>query len=172
MKNIQVIIALCLSTFSLGQVSIGKDKVNGTATILDFNETNNTRGIILSVVNNVSNALATTATNNNGTFLFDKSDNKIKMYENNVWVALSNVGDSSQAFINPSAEIGEGVTIGSETTQSKGILVLESDNKAMILPKISNPHTTVKSPYPGMICYDTVSKALAVFDGKVWNYWK
>jgi len=172
MKNIQIVVAMFLSIFSLGQVSIGKDKVNGTATILDFNETNNTKGIILSAVNNVSNALATVSTNNNGTFLLDKSDNKIKMYDNNVWVALSNVGDSSKAFINPSAEIGEGLIIGSETTPSKGVLVLESDSKAMILPKIANPHTTVKSPYPGMICYDTVSKALAVFDGKVWNYWK
>lgn len=163
---------MLVSIFSLGQISIGKDNINGASTILDFNEGNNTRGIILSTVNNVSNALATSSTNNNGTFLLDKSDNKIKMYENNVWVALSGVGDSSQAFINPSAEIGEGLIIGSETTQSKGVLVLESDNKAMILPKIANPHTTVKSPYPGMICYDTVSKALAVFDGKVWNYWK
>lgn len=172
MKNIQIVVVMFFSIFSLGQVSIGKDKVNGTATILDFNETNNTRGIILSAVNNVSNALATVSTNNNGTFLLDKSDNKIKMYENNVWVALSNVGDSSNAFINTTSEIGEGIIIGSETTQSKGVLVLESDNKAMVLPKIANPHTTVKSPYPGMICYDTMNKALAVFDGKVWNYWK
>ncbi|TGN21454.1 hypothetical protein E4J94_17400, partial [Empedobacter tilapiae] len=86
MKNIQIVVAMFLSIFSLGQVSIGKDKVNGSATILDFNETNNTRGIILSAVNNVSNALATVSANNNGTFLLDKSDNKIKMYENNVWV--------------------------------------------------------------------------------------
>ena len=42
----------------------------------------------------------------------------------------------------------------------------------MVLPHVTNPHLTVKSPYPGMMCYDTVKKAVAVFDGTVWNYWK
>ena len=42
----------------------------------------------------------------------------------------------------------------------------------MILPKVNQPEINVKSPYPGMICYDTASKTVAIFDGKVWNYWK
>jgi hypothetical protein len=57
-------------------------------------------------------------------------------------------------------------------SNAKGVLVLESADKAMILPKITNPHTTVKNPYPGMMCYDLTSKSLAVFDGANWNYWK
>lgn len=163
-----------MTSFAAAQVSIGgKQSVEGTTTVLDFNTTpTSTNGIILPAVDNVTNALAATTTNNNGTFLFDKSDKKVKMYEKNSWVALSDMGDSSKIMANTSAESGNGVIIGASSTTAKGVLVLESANKAMILPKIANPHTTVKSPYPGMICYDTVSKSLAVFDGQLWSYWK
>lgn len=173
MKNINALLLLCLTSYSFGQVAIGKENMNGNSTILDFNDAaGNTNGIILPAVNDTSTALATITTNNNGTFLFDKSDNKVKMYENNGWIPLSDTGDSSEILVNTSTEVGDGVIIGSQTTDAKGVLVLESANTAMILPKIANPHTSVKSPYPGMLCYDTVSKTMAVFDGKVWNYWK
>ncbi len=173
MKNIKVLLLLCLTSYSFGQVAIGKENMNGNSTILDFNDAaGNTNGIILSAVNDISGALSIAAVNNNGTFLFDRSDNKVKMYENNVWVPLSDTGDSSEILVNTSTEVGVGVIIGAQTTDAKGVLVLESANTAMILPKIANPHTSVKSPYPGMLCYDTVSKTMAVFDGKVWNYWK
>ncbi|WP_312554696.1 hypothetical protein [Empedobacter brevis] len=173
MKNIKVLLLLCLTSYSFGQVAIGKENINGNSTILDFNDAaGNTNGIILSAVNDISGALSIATVNNNGTFLFDRSDNKVKMYENNVWVPLSDTGDSSEILVNTSTEVGAGVIIGAQTTDAKGVLVLESANTAMILPKIVNPHTSVKSPYPGMLCYDTVSKTMAVFDGKVWNYWK
>ena len=94
------------------------------------------------------------------------------MVENNVWKDLSDVGNSSNLISNSSNDIGEGVIIGAESSSAAGILVLESTDKAMVLPKITNPHLTVKNPYPGMMCYDIVSKSLAVFDGVNWNYWK
>ncbi len=94
------------------------------------------------------------------------------MVENNVWKDLSDIGNTSNLISNTSNDIGNGVIIGAETSVATGILVLESTDKAMILPKISNPHLTGKSPYTGMICYDTVSKTLAIFDGTNWNYWK
>ena len=62
--------------------------------------------------------------------------------------------------------------IGARSTAVDGVLVLESADKALVLPKISNPHLNVKSPYAGMMCYDTIRQALAIFDGTVWNYWK
>jgi len=62
--------------------------------------------------------------------------------------------------------------VGSDTTTAPGVLVMESSNKALILPKVATPHLNVKNPYPGMICYDTVSKTMAVFDGLKWSYWK
>lgn len=164
---------------SYGQVAIGKQTVQGSSTLLDFNNTStNTKGIILPSVENLSSALSSTPAENNGTFLFDKSDRKIKMYENNAWVELSAAGSNSQITTNTSQEAATnlGMAIGSNGTpgisNAKGILVLESTNKAMVLPKIADPHTNVKSPYPGMMCYDTTTHSLALFDGLKWNYWK
>lgn len=180
MKNLNKYITLSFILFAVvtanAQISIGgKQSVEGTTTLLDFNNTaTNTSGIILPAVANVSNALAVTPANNNGTFLFDRSTSKVRMYENGVWVDISGTGSSAQITANTSNESpnAQGAIIGSETSSAKGVLVLESANKAMILPRIENPHLSVKSPYPGMMCYDTYSNSLAVFDGTNWNYWK
>lgn len=161
---------LCFSITTFAQVSIGKETVESESTILDFNNVDtNTNGLILSAVSELPTNLTSS---NNGTLLFDRTTKKVKMYENNYWVDLSDEGDDQTIETNPSEDLGKGVIIGKEETNAKGILVLESENQAMILPRIADPHSTVKSPYPGMICYDTKSKSLAVFDGKVWNYWK
>ena len=176
MKKIIFSITFCsLATFASAQVAIGKESINGTSTILDFNNTSdNFRGIILPTVENTSKSLASTTPENNGTFLFDKSDKKLKMYENDAWIELSGEGDDSNLLVNTTDENyqEQGVIIGSGASNAKGVLVLEATDKAVILPKIANPHTTVKSPYAGMMCYDTASKTLAVFNGSVWNYWK
>ena len=169
-------ISLCLITFTAqAQVSIGKTTVDGNSTLLDFNNSSgNTNGIIIPAVNNIINALAAQPSNNNGTFVFDKSENKIKVYENNVWKNMSSEGSSSNLVTNTSSESTsqQGMIMGSNTSNAKGILVLESPNKTVVIPKIANPHLNVKTPYTGMICYDTTSKSLAVFDGNKWNYWK
>ena len=97
----------------------------------------------------------------------------IKMFENGYWKNISNsVGSDLKLYDNSSAELGKGVIIGEQTTNAKGVLVLESTSKSLILPQIQNPHITVKSPYAGMICYDTVSNTFASFDGVSWNYWR
>lgn len=174
-KIIYTTILVTLTNLVSGQVALGKTSVNGDTTILDFYDSpDNKKGIILPAVNNVSNALASTPSDNNGTFLFDKSDKKVKMYENSSWVNLSGEGNSSQIIANASTEgsQNQGVIIGADSSDAKGVLVLEAEDKAMILPKIATPHTTVKSPYPGMMCYDTISKTVAVFDGTNWNYWR
>ena len=168
---------ILIAAFANAQVSIGgKQSVEGTTTILDFNNVaDNTKGIILPAIQNRSTALATNASQNNGTFFFEKDTNKVMMYEGEKWVELnSKEGSQNGLIINDSTELTEnhGAIIGAETSAAKGVLILESADKAMILPKIANPHDTVKNPYPGMICYDTASDTLAVFDGLVWNYWK
>lgn len=168
---IGILLGLCLNA----QVSIGKPDVSSNSVLLDFyDESDNYKGLILPIVDDLSSALASNASENNGTFLFDRSDKKLKMYENGVWVTLSDEGEDTAALVNPSSELSEdsGVILGSDLSQAKGVLILESNSKAMVLPKINTPHLTVKNPYPGMICYDTVSKSIALFDGKVWNYWK
>ena len=170
MKNIIYAAILCgFASISFAQVAVGKSTVDGNNTILDFEEST-TNGIILPAVTTVPPGLD--ATNNGGTFAFDLTDSKVKMYENGIWVELSDVGEKTALLTNSSNEIGDGLIIGAETSAATGILVLESDEDAMILPKVEKPEINVKSSYPGMICYETVSKSLAVYNGTVWNYWK
>ncbi|MGH1517371.1 hypothetical protein [Chryseobacterium sp. JK1] len=175
-KNIIYILAvLNVFSFANGQIAISKSKINGNSTILDFEDSPfNRKGIILPSVENVSEALATVTSHNNGTFLFDISDDKVKMYENDTWVDLSDSGDDSLIIRNSSPDYSttQGIIINSHISNAKGVIVLESNNKAMILPKIENPHLNVKSPYPGMMCYDTISNSLAIFNGSEWSYWK
>lgn len=166
---INTITLVLLANFASGQVAIGKTSVDGNYTLLDFNDDlSNVRGIILPSVDNAP----TLTSNNHGTFVFDKSDNKVKMYENGAWVDLTDEGNSDDVPLNNSIDNGGGAIIGAETSMAQGVLVLESDEKALILPKIQNPHINVKNPYPGMICYDKISRTMAVFDGVNWSFWK
>ncbi|MBB4805263.1 hypothetical protein HNP38_000535 [Chryseobacterium defluvii] len=164
-------VLFCLAvSLTNAQIAVGKANVNGVSTILDFaNEAGNTKGIVVPAVDNLPSG---PTGSDNGMFLFDRSDRKFKVFENNIWKDLSDPGNASSLAVNPTAETGQKVIIGSASTSANGVVVLESADKAMILPFISNPHQIVKSPYPGMMCYDPVSKALAVFDGNVWSYWK
>lgn len=185
-KTIYTILFGALTTTFSAQVSIGgKQSVEGISTILDFNNplsdntmtttNNNYRGIILPAVDNTNNALASNPSENNGTFVFDKSDKKVKVYEGDMWKSLTDGGGSLAAIVtNTSQDTNsvQGVIIGASKSDAKGVLVLESPKMAMILPRIANPDTTVKSPHPGMICYDTVSKTIAMYDGAVWSFYK
>ncbi len=176
MKNIIFLTLLYLIAINANaQVAIGKTSITNSSVILEFdNAPTNSKGIILSAVNNINNTLGTIPATNNGTFLFDKSDDRVKMYEDGAWVNLSDSGSETNIIANTTDENNsiQGAIIGAATSNAKGILVLESSNKALVLPWIQNPHLNVKNPYPGMICYDTASRTLAVFDGLVWNYWK
>jgi len=163
-----MIISLGAFASAGAQTAIDKKTADSSA-VLDF-AAGTTKGIILPAVETLP------ATPANGTFLFDKVAKIVKMYQNGVWVNLSDVGDIAGtvpvASYSGTVDNGKQTVIGSKSTTADGVLVLEAADKALVLPKISNPHLNVKSPYPGMMCYDTDRKALAVFDGLVWNYWK
>ena len=65
------------------------------------------------------------------------------------------------------------VSIGTIATPDvPGILVLEDANKAMILPKMPNPHLNIINPEPGTMAFDTTTNQLAIYNGKVWSFWK
>lgn len=166
MKKI-IITTVIFAGFSCltAQVGMGKASVDGDA-ILDFPLSNT--GIILPIVE----ALPTGTAASNGTFLLDKTDNTVKMRENDLWVPLSDAGSLTGTMPNTSAEQGGGIIIGAPTSPAQGVLVLESANKALVLPKVNDPVTSMKSPIAGTICYDTVSKTMAVFDGVKWSFWK
>lgn len=166
MKKI-IILTIIFAGFSSlrSQVGMGKSSVDGDA-ILDFPLSNT--GIILPIVE----ALPTGTAASNGTFLLDKTDFTVKMRENDVWVPLSDAGSLAGTMPNTSNEQGGGVIIGAASSPAQGVLVLEAANKALILPKVNDPVTNMKSPVAGTVCYDTVSKTMAVFDGLKWSFWK
>lgn len=165
-----IYILFFLGSILQAQVSIGKQEVSSPNALLEFgDEATNYFGIILPSVTNT-----TAISMVNGTFIYDVETQKVRMYEDGSWIDLSARGNATAIMNNPSDENpgSTGVIIGADSSTAQGVLVLESSDKALVLPKIANPHTTVENPYPGMICYDTASKSLAVFDGSNWNYWK
>ncbi len=167
MKKTVLIIGLIASPFFYSQVAIGKTTLESASSSLEFGTGN--RGIILPWVTDAASLQNVV----NGTLIFDLTDKKIKSYQNNAWVDLSidttGIADSTlQDALNDSST--EKVAIGTPTTTS-GILVLEDNNKAMILPKVASPHLNIISPAAGMMVYDTVKKHLAVFNGSVWTFW-
>lgn len=167
MKKAFLIIANIISVSHFAQVSLGKTTLESASSSLEFGSEN--RGLVLPWVTD------TAAVQNvvNGTLIFDTSDKKVKVYQNNAWkdlsVDLNGTADTSLQDAlsdNPNAK----VSIGTPSSVT-GILVLEDNNKAMILPKVSSPHLNIISPAAGMIVYDTDKKQLAIFNGSVWTFW-
>ena len=171
--------SMLITCIASAQVAIGKESIENKG-ILDFGNDNN-KGIILPIAE-----ISQTHSYTNGSMLMDKNDLKIKVFQDNGWLELSEQGSiavqydednnalSTAAVINESEETGEGVVMGetgSNVNTASGVLVLEANDKALILPKVASPHLSIKSPVAGTLCYDTDSDSLAVFDGKVWNYW-
>lgn len=167
MKKAFLIIANIISVSHFAQVSLGKTTLESASSSLEFGSEN--RGLVLPWVTD------TAAVQNvvNGTLIFDTSDKKVKVYQNNAWkdlsVDLNGTADTSLQDAlsdNPNAK----VSIGTPSSVT-GILVLEDNNKAMILPKVASPHLNIISPAAGMIVYDTDKKQLAIFNGSVWTFW-
>jgi hypothetical protein len=63
------------------------------------------------------------------------------------------------------------LVIGSTNTSKVGVLVLESSDKALLLPKVSDVATNLVNPEAGTIVYDTLRKKLAVYNGLTWAFW-
>ncbi len=156
------------------QVAIGKGSVSNSSVSLEFAENEN-RGMILPWVTSTG-AVAGVA---DGSFVYDLSDHKVKVKYAGGWKDLSvdatgatgtAVDIQNSATENTAAK----ASIGTPTSAAaaNGILVLEDQSKAMILPKVASPHLTIINPAPGMMVYDTTAKQLAVFNGTVWSFWK
>lgn len=155
-----------LPLFATAQVAIGKTSIDGSG-ILDF-PTGTTKGIILPNVLDNENISPIEV----GTLVFDRTSSKVKFY-NGTWVELSDKTGISPT-LNSGVDIvsNNGVIIGAATSTANGALVLESNDKALILPKIVDPVTNVKSPVAGMICYDPSKKLFCLYNGKDWFFWK
>ncbi len=177
MKKIITIGLLAIATLGYSQVIIGDavgTATNKTSVLLEFSKTEN-KGIVLPYITNLA---ATTHTP--GTIALDATTptgaKVVYLKDTNVWFDLSSgqVGDVTNALTiqTPETEKPKArVIIGSETTSAEGVLVLESTNKAMVLPMITKTDDIV-DPAPGMMAYIKGDKLLAVYNGKVWTFWE
>lgn len=171
MKNIFLLFITSWLSYTVeAQVAIGKQSVDGAA-IVDF-APNTTNAIILPVVR----TLPTGTGASDGTLLINGvnlSAAKAQARVNGAWIDLSDdTRDLSSLNLNTSTEQGTIAIIGATSSSASGVLVLEATNKALVLPKVSNAETQIKSPVAGTMVYDLWSKSLAIFDGVKWNFWK
>ncbi|MDP9962286.1 hypothetical protein [Chryseobacterium lathyri] len=172
-KIVYISILLCLLTGLKAQIAISKSNVTNTSVSLEFGENEN-KGIILPYVTDKSGITE------NGTIIYDATDFKLKyLKDTNIWfdltvdttgsAGLDIQGNDKEEF--PGAKICISPSAGGTDT-TKGILVLADDDKAMILPRVASPHLNIINPDAGMMVYDTVKRQLAVYNGKVWTFWK
>lgn len=189
MNKIAIIFSISVSTFAFSQVRIGATNSAGnvttTSVLLEFG-TDNDKGIILPYVETVPTG-ATTALG--GTMIFDVSANgeyKVKVKNQNAgWKDLSVQSGYSaavEAVVKPpqasplADQTGAKSIIGDATTATDGVLVLDSPDKAMVLPIVSN-FNTIPNPSPGMMAFlqhptDSTKHRLIVFNGQKWTFWK
>lgn len=188
-KKTVIVLSVSFSILSFSQVRIGGinsvGSVTNTSVLLEFG-TDDDKGIILPYLETVP-----TGANNSkgGTLIFDVSANaeyKIKVKnENTGWTDLSVQSGYSSAVestvktpqASPLADqTGAKAIIGNANSTTDGVLVLDSPNKAMVLPIVSN-FTNIKNPSPGMMAFlkhpsDATKHRLIVFNGQKWSFWK
>lgn len=185
MKNIQVIkniLSAVTMLIAIGtvtaQVGVETDEVRGDG-IMDF-PSPATKGILLPLVDD--NTAVPVA---GGAMVFNVDTKQVEYYDTNPassgWKAMTGASTteitgpehagSSDRFTELDPTNGTIIEAGTVTqTPPVGVLVLESDNKALILPQVADA-TQLPGPKAGMICYDMASDSIAVFNGTVWSFW-
>jgi len=175
MKKITLfIIVSCFSSYN-AQVIFGDNigtATDKTSVLMEFPNAGN-RGIILPYITNkvgtptpgsiILNATTPTAA-------------KVEYYNGTMWVDLSVQTANISSYLgiqppsreNPSAKM----VIGSTSSTTEGILVLESTSKAMVLPIVSS-HLDIIDPAPGMMALinNGGNKIMAVYNGSQWAFW-
>lgn len=178
MKNKIILSLLALtSSFASSQVIIGDEigtATDKTSVLLEFSKREN-RGIILPYIT----TLPTKPTQ--GTIILDATnptDAKVKYYSETEWVSLSQDSGNVSSHLAEQPKVTSqveqvGTIIGVENTTAEGILVLESTDKAMVLPTVSS-YEDIVNPAPGMMVYisNENDKLLAVFNGNSWSFLK
>lgn len=167
MKKTFQLITLIFSIALFSQVTIGKNAApTNDSVILEFG-TDGDKGIILPYTSGeIADAVP-------GTFIFDAVENRVKFMTKTGWFDLSEIDGASDLSAQDTLteNTDAKVIIGATTSDADGILVLESSDKAMVLP-IVNEYTDVINPSPGMLVYVKTNQRLAVFNGSNWTFWE
>ncbi|WP_312767769.1 hypothetical protein [Epilithonimonas sp.] len=174
-KNLVVLLFVLAISKVSSQVIFGNSAGTAsdkTSVLMEFPNTGN-RGLILPYVTDKS---AITAA---GSIILDASiptDAKVKYYTGTTWVDLSvqSADVSSYLTIQPPAKENSTakVIIGDNTSSTDGVLVLESTNKAMVLPIVPS-YQNIINPAPGTMALVNNGgiKTLAVYNGIQWSFW-
>ena len=175
MKNkIFTLMCVAISSFALSQIGIGKSTLTNTSVSLEFGpDTTEKKGIVLPWVTSSTSVSGSV----DGTIIYDTTDYKVKYKKSGTWFDLSvdTNGTAITTLQNSKTELSNAkVVIGknSATDTTPGILVLSDADKAMILPKVYEPHLNIKNPTAGTMVYDTKNRQLALFNGTNWSFWK
>ena len=165
---------LIINTMS-AQVIFGDNvgaAANKTSVLMEFSNAGN-RGLILPYITNKTGLTTPGSIILNAT---TPTAAKVEYYNGTTWVDLSNQTANVSPFlaIQPVARENSNakVVIGSSTSTADGILVLESADKAMVLPVISS-YQDIVNPAPGMMALinNGGTKILAVYNGNQWSFW-
>lgn len=171
MKIFYILLTTLYPIGLFSQIAIGTSMISSPSVLLEFG--NEPRGIILPWVDNIQSVSGAVP----GTLVYDTNDHKVKYLKGGAgssWIDLSidttGVADTSMhgsLTDLPSSK----VIMGSAMAAAPGILVLESQDKALLLPRVDTPHQSIINPSAGMIVYDTKRKQLATFNGTIWTFW-
>ncbi|MTG99385.1 hypothetical protein NWE55_01460 [Myroides albus] len=176
MRKILLLFVFLFSLFMTSQKTFSQQAIIGTkanyissSSILEFPD-NDTRGVVLP---KVDSSVVVGAVE--GTLIFDVLDKKVKYCTGNgMWEDLSiNEGVVDTAMQDGLSEVsGARTLIGNDANIStEGVLVLDSTNQALVLPRVESPHLKMISPSSGTIVYDTKSNMICIFNGKEWAFW-
>ena len=164
MKKINIIILILSGAFFMllnAQVAIGKTNVDGSG-ILDFGTSTTTiRTIVMNPIN-----LPACNGGTRGAIASNALTGQLATCNGTVW---TNWGSASAPVTVSGTDIGGGVIIGASTSSAVGSLILESNNKALILPKYSYPDLQIKLPVKGALVYDVTRKAVVYYNGANWQ---
>ncbi|VFB04322.1 MULTISPECIES: hypothetical protein [Chryseobacterium] len=188
-RKTAVIFGVVISAGMSSQVRIGgTNSVSNTSSssvLLEFG-TDDNKGIILPYVETIPSGANNAR---GGTIIFDVSANseyKVKVKNENAgWSDLSRISGYSasvESVVKPpqasplSDKADAKAVIGNSATSTDGVLVLDSPDKAMVLPIVSN-YTNIPNPSPGMMAFlkhptDSSKHRLIVFNGQKWTFWK
>lgn len=163
MKKIFIVLVIALSSKVYSQVAIGK-KVNHPSALLDFEE-GTYMGLLIPKVTNASQI------NTPGTLYVDIVLKQVCLKHKTGTTCFP----SKQIHdIQPTIDAGSPrVVIGNEVNTSGikgGALILESYDKALLLPKVEDAHLKINAD-AGMIVYDPKSGKVAISDGLNWSFW-
>ncbi len=169
-KRIVLCLSMMIGIIVNGQIAIGKEATNLSA-LLDFKE-GTTSGIILPKINFITSYnLYNDPLKQPGMIYYNSLLQVIGYETNNGFKVLSQRSSERPAEV-PRSEVGNGVIIGagSSVASGRGVLILESDNKALLLPKVENAYNRIKSPEIGTLVYDPTNKVLCVYNGERWSF--